>query len=170
METGNKQKPLSLYLGIAALLLLITFYLRAQYQADRSYERLAYILFGVLYMMRFSLKTERGIKDYAKVVAIAIWCFLSVLAAVKFKYSFILVNICLVSGLIWFITEIIDLIKGKTQQTNWILVIGGLIVAIDIFIRVFGTYGAAVPRIVAPIILSIGFFSEVYLHRKSTQA
>lgn len=167
----REQKPLSTYLGIAAFLLTITFYGKVQHLSDPNYERLAYILFGVLYMIRFSLKTKHRVKDYAKVLAITFWCIVNLRLNLYYYVWHVFVDICLLSGLIWFISEIVDIIQGSIKANDLLFNAGALLISFEFFGRINGgLVGISVAHLFATMILSFGFFRESYLQRKSTQA
>ena len=164
-----RNKKLSTPLALALLFLFLGYFARVQHWSyGFEMNLIALVSLGVLYVARYALKSNRNLKDLAKVLMISSWVTVMIWGQLKFGRMPYLVNATLLLGLIWFVLEIIDLIKPKetNDKINPVLWIGILFMILYVLIQVMYWPFGSITYLVGTLISSIGFFKEYALGRK----
>jgi len=159
----TRKKKLSIPIALALLLIFVGYFAKVQHWPfgfELNLIGLASI--GVLYVTRYVLKSNRTLKDLAKVLMVFSWVMVVTFGSLKFGYMAYLIYPSLTLGLGWFILEIIDLIKVKEtdDKLNPVLWIGILLMILYIMIQMMHWPFGSIIYILGTLISSIGFLVD----------
>lgn len=156
----SRNKKLSAPIGIALIILLIGYLFKIQHWPYAfEIEELGQIGIGVFYMIRFILKSNKNLKDIAKLILVVSWV-LSNLFIWDYKYLIYLFYLFIAVVLIWFLLEVRDFVYKKKDQLNPLVYIGLSIVALEIISKLMWWPSIAGLHLVALLLISLGFIID----------
>lgn len=149
-------------LPISWLALLVLEYCRIQHITEsRLPVQLAYGSVGFFYAIRYWNKKGIRYTDTVKCVLIVFWCALQTSFASGVRFDRLVFYTFFLLGALWFILELIDLFKGRTKGYRLLLLFGGMLMGLRLVMRVFHYPGAAVIMVLAYMVVTVGFVSEL---------
>jgi hypothetical protein len=154
----SKTNSFNIPLAIAAGLLFVGYIFRFHHWPYAfQIEATGYIMIASLYTTRFSLKSDKNLKDTIKLILVTSWSITSILAPIKMPYVFLLQILVTALGIIWLVSEFVDLAKKKTNNLNKVLFLGGLLLAFEVVCRIQYWPGAVLLHLLTLIVIIIGF-------------
>jgi len=164
----TSKKVFALLLPLSWLFLLVIVYCRIQHIFEsRTPEQIGYALVGVFYGIRYWNKKIIRYTDTIKCVLVVFWCFLQASFASGILFDPLVFYGFFAFGAVWFISEVVDLLKKRTQGHRLVLLFGGALMGLQLVMRIFHYPGASVVMILAYLAVTIGFLLELVLLLKS---
>lgn len=153
---------LSFLLALSWFLLVIVIYCRIQHVIkSRLPEQVGYSLVGIFYVIRYWNKGKIRYTDTIKCILIVFWCFLQTSFALGVQFDRLVLYAFFVLGAIWCIAEVIDVLKKRTGGSRLILLLGGMLLGLQIVMRMLHYPGASIVMILAYLLVTIGFISDL---------
>jgi hypothetical protein len=141
---------------------MISFYARVQHWSDTPlYYQLSYLLVAISYGYRYWTKHNTRFTDTIKAVLIVFYCAIKISFAARLRFDSMVFYAFFLLGAIWYVSEIIDLIKGRTKGHRLILLIGASFLVIETVLRVRHYPGVGAAAILGMFIITLGFIGAI---------
>ena len=164
----TSKKVLPILLPLSWLFLLVIVYCQIQHIVEsRMPVQIGYALVGVFYGIRYWNKNTVRYTDTIKCVLVVFWCFLQASFASGILFDPIVFYGFFAFGAVWFISEVIDLLKKRTRGHRLVLLLGGMLMGLQLVMRIFHYPGASIVMILAYLAVTLGFLLELVLLLKS---
>lgn len=116
---------------------------------------------AVSYGYRYWTKHNLRFTDTVKALLIIFYCAVKISFAAKVFFDSIVLYAFFLLGIIWFVSEIIDLFKGRTKGHRLILLIGASFLVLEMVFRLMHWPGAAVAGLLGMFIIVLGFIGAI---------
>ncbi len=156
-------QSLSLPISIALLFLLVGVLTTImKWPFGFEIKLISFLLVGFLYGTRFSLKTNKTIKDRVKAWMVFSFVMVEVLLMLKISPVFYISYFGLACGVVWIVLEIRDNFKSvdSPKKPNYVLIAGLMCLVYYVISRFLFWPVAFLSQIIGIFLTSIGFFIE----------
>ncbi|GAB5417111.1 MAG: hypothetical protein Crog4KO_19770 [Crocinitomicaceae bacterium] len=152
------------------LFLIVTTYWYIQgHREDRWITQFGFGCVAISYAVRYWNKNSHLFTDTVKCLLIMFWCAIKISFASGMTFDRIVFYSFFLLGIVWLVSEIIDLFKGRTKGHRLVLLIGGILLALQTYMRFKHMPMASLIMLLSWLVLSAGFIAELVLEFRGRQ-
>ncbi len=97
------------------------------------------------------------------------WCVIKISFASGMTFDRVVFYSFYLLGIVWLVSEIIDLVKGRTKGSRLTLLLGAALMAFGMLCRFMWWPGASMAMMLSYFVLSGGFIAELALEFRGKQ-